>query len=182
MTTPSEQLDTRAGAGLIARCLRAEWPPLAAGLVGAIVWSGARLSIPILTGVTIDRAINSGGGTDVRLLGALALAIAALAAVQGLAAASRRYFAMRMSYRVETDLRSALYNRVNRLSFDYYDRTATGQLMSRGSADLHEIQQFVVAIPINAAGLLMAAGAFVAMLLVHVGLAFSALCVYPLVS
>ncbi len=182
MPISNERLDTRAGAGLIARCLRDEWMSLAAGLVCAIVWSGARLGIPILIGVTIDRAINAGGGADIRLLGALAISIASLAAVQGLAAASRRYFAMRMSYRVETDLRSALYNRVNRLSFDYYDRTATGQLMSRGSADLHEIQQFVAAIPINTAALIMAMGAFAAMLRVHVGLAFSALCVYPLVS
>ena len=115
----------------------------------ALIWSGARLGIPILTGETIDRAIARSGGPDVGLLGKLALSIALLAAVQGLAAALRRYYAMRTSYRIEADLRGALYNRVNRLSFDYHDSTGTGQLMSRGSADLHEIQQFVVAIPIN---------------------------------
>jgi ATP-binding cassette subfamily B protein len=200
---PGEQLDTRAGAGLIVRSLRAEWPSLVIGLFFAFVWSGARLGIPILTGVTIDRAIGSSlgqrasflgdfalsvahavqgaAGHRIGLLAALAICIAGLAGVQALAAATRRYFAMRTSYRMEADLRGALYNRVNRLSFDYYDRTATGQLMSRGSADLHEIQQFVVAIPINAAFLIMACGAFVAMLLVHVPLAFSALCVYPAV-
>ncbi len=89
---------------------------------------------------------------------------------------------MRTSYRVEADLRTTLYNRVNRLSFDYYDRTATGQLMSRGSADLHEVQQLVVNIPINVAFLLMSIGAFIALLLVHVALAFLAMAVYPLVT
>lgn len=33
MPMSNEQLDTRAGAGLIARCLRDEWTPLAAGRV-----------------------------------------------------------------------------------------------------------------------------------------------------
>jgi ATP-binding cassette subfamily B protein len=179
---PNEQLDTRAGARLIVRCLLAEWPSLIIGLIFALIWSGARLGIPLLTGRTIDRAIARPGGADTHLLAVLAISIVSLAAVQGLAAATRRYFAMRTSYRIEADLRSALYSRVNRLSFDYYDRTATGQLMSRGSADLHEIQQFVVAIPINFAALLMATGAFVVILRVNVGLAFSALCVYPIVS
>jgi ATP-binding cassette, subfamily B, bacterial len=200
---PNEQLDPRAGAGLVARCLRAEWPSLVIGMVCALVWSAARLGIPILTAYTIDHALPGslgssgglfgspisalahavrwGGGHRIGLLAALALLIVGFAGVQGLAAAARRYFAMRTSYRIEADLRRALYNRVNRLSFDYYDRTATGQLMSRASADLHEIQQFVVAIPINFAALLMAAGAFLVMLSVHAGLAFSALCVYPVV-
>ena len=70
---PGEQLDTRAGAALIVRSLRAEWPSLLVGLVFAFVWSGARLGIPILTGETIDRAIDRTGGADVTLLAALAL-------------------------------------------------------------------------------------------------------------
>lgn len=178
----NEELQPRAGAGLIARCLRAEWPSLVIGLVCALVWSGARLGIPLLTAITIDRGIDNAGGAELGLLTKLALAIIALAGVQAIAAGTRRYFAMRTSYRIEADIRSALYNSVNRLSFDYHDRTGTGQLMSRGSADLHEIQNFVVAIPINFAALLMAAGAFVVMLQYNVGLAFSALCVYPAVS
>ncbi len=178
----SEELQPRAGAGLIARRLRAEWPSLVIGMLCALVWSGARLGIPILTGLTINHAIAGSGARDARTLGLFAVSIAGLASIQGLAAALRRYFAMRTSYRIETDLRSALYNAVNRLSFDYHDVTSTGQLMSRGSADLHEVQNFVVAIPINLAALIMATGAFAFMLYVHAGLALSALCVYPLVS
>lgn len=174
-----EELHPRAGAGLIARRLRAEWPSLATGLFCALVWSIARVAVPILTAYTIDNAITD--GVDVTQLTVLCLVILAAAGVQGLAAAARRYSAFRTSYRIETDLRSALYNRVNRLSFDYHDTTSTGQLMSRGSADLHEIQTFVVAIPINLAALLMATGAFAFMVYQHVGLALAAICVYPMV-
>jgi ATP-binding cassette subfamily B protein len=177
----TEQLEASAGARLIARGLATQWPSLGSGLLFALVWSAARLAVPILTGYTIDRAIDNSDGVDTGLLAWLCLLILLAAGVQGLAAASRRYSAFRTSYRIEADLRRALYNGVNRLSFDYHDRTGTGQLMSRASADLHEIQQFTVAIPINLAALLMATGAFVYMLRIHPLLAMSALCVYPLI-
>lgn len=177
-----EQLDLRAGAGLIAREIRRQARPLSLALLCALIWTIARLAIPVLTGEAIDRAIDVPGGPKLDLLLALALAVAAMAAVQGGAAAFRRYFAMSTSYRVETDLRGELYDRVNRLSFDYYDRTATGQLMSRGSTDLHEIQLLVVLIPINTAFLMMAVGAFFLLLRVHVALAVLAIGIYPLVT
>ena len=177
-----EQLDLRAGAALIFHHVRRQWLHMGSGLLSALVWTGARLSIPVLTGVAIDRAIDVPGGTDLDLLLVLALTVVLVAALQGVAAAMRRYFAMRTSYRVEADLRASLYNRVNRLSFDYYDRTATGQLMSRGSTDLHEVQQLVVMTPINTAFLMMAVGAFFLLLRVHIVLALLAMVVYPLVT
>ena len=177
-----EELDLWAGWRLVADELRRQWPYLALVLFCAAVWSGGRIGIPILTGYTIDRAIDLPGGADMGLLLTLVLVVVAVAAVQGAAASARRYLAMRISYRVEANLRTALYNRVNGLSFDYYDKTATGQLMSRASADLHEIQQLVVTIPINTAFLLMAIGAFVALLTVHVWLAIASMAVYPVVS
>ena len=177
-----EQLDLRAGARLILAEIRRQWISMALALLAALLWTGARIGIPVLTGETIDRAIDVPGGADVDLLLALVLAVVGLAALQGGAAALRRYSAMRTSYRVEADLRARLYNRVNRLSFDYYDRTATGQLMSRGSTDLHEVQQLVVMIPITSAFLLMAIGVFAVLLRVHVVLAVLAIGVYPLVT
>ncbi|MEX0786039.1 MAG: ABC transporter ATP-binding protein [Dehalococcoidia bacterium] len=177
-----EQLDLRAGWRLALGEMRKQWISLSIGMFAALIWSAGRIAVPLLTGYTIDEAIDLPGGADMDLLLGLVIAIVVISAVQGLAASARRYFAMRTSYRVEADLRTALYNRVNRLSFDYYDRTATGQLMSRASADLHEIQQLVVTIPINSAFLLMAVGAFAALLTVHVWLAIASMVVYPLVS
>jgi ATP-binding cassette subfamily B protein len=175
----SEQLDLRAGASLILQQLRARWRTLGTALFFALVWSSARVALPILTGKTIDEAI---GGADKELLLTFALAIVALAAVQGLAAAVRRYFAMSTSYRVEANLRAELYDQVNQLSLDYHDSTSTGQLMSRASADLHEIQMFAVVIPLNTAFLLVALGAFAVLLSVNVPLAFAAMFAYPLIT
>ncbi|MCH7484949.1 MAG: ABC transporter ATP-binding protein [Chloroflexi bacterium] len=175
----SEQLDLRAGASLILQQPRARWRTLGTALFFALVWSSARVALPILTGKTIDEAI---GGQDKTLLLTFALAIVGIAAVQGLAAAVRRYFAMSTSYRVEANLRADLYDQVNQLSLDYHDRTSTGQLMSRASADLHEIQMFAVVIPLNTAFFLIAVGAFGVLLTVHIPLALAAMLAYPIIT
>ena len=175
----AESLDLRAGTGLMLRYLRRQWPFLVVALIFALIWAVTRILIPILTQIAIDDAIRP-GNADLLLL--MALAVVGAAAAQGVSAGLRRYFAMRVSYRIEADLRTALYNRVNRLSFDYHDRTSTGQLMSRGSADLHEVQQFLVNIPINTAYLIMAAGSFGVLLTVHPVLAVLACAVYPLMT
>ena len=177
MTT--EHLDLRAGRQLIVRQLREQWVYLGVALLAGLAWGGLRVLVPAVTALTIDRAITP---QKHLLLAEFAVLIVALVACQAVFAGLRRYWATRTSYRVEADLRSALYNRVNRLSFDYHDRTAAGQLMSRGSADLHEVQAFLVNIPINTAFLLMAIGAFLMMLRINVLLAFLAMGVYPFVT
>lgn len=173
-----EHLDLRAGRDLILRQLRDKWVPLTVAFCAGLSWGLLRLVAPILTGLTIDRAIVK---EDHGLLVRLVIALVVVVAFQALFAGLRRYWAMRTSYRVEADLRMDLYDRVNRLSFDYHDRTATGQLMSRGSADLHEIQGFLVNIPINSAYLLMAVGSFFLLLRTSVALALLAMAVYPVV-
>jgi len=177
MTT--EHLDLRAGSRLLVRRLGAHWPLVAIALVGGLAWGALRLIIPALTGYIIDEAIIA---RDTDLLTRLVVVLAVLAGMQGAFAGLRRYWAMRASYRVEADLRAELYNRVNRLSFDYHDRTATGQLMSRGSADLHEVQGFLVNVPINMAFSLMALGAFALLLRTDLTLACVAMGVYPIVG
>lgn len=174
-----EDLDLRSGRDLILRQLRTQWKFLGIAMGAGLSWGLLRLVVPILTGLAIDRAID---GKDLRLLAILAGAIIGVVAVQAVCAGNRRYWAMRTAYRVEADLRSMLYNRVNRLSFDYHDRTATGQLMSRGSEDLHQVESFLVNIPINMAYTLMAIGAFVMLLLTDVRLAFVAMAMYPVVT
>ena len=173
-----EQLDLRAGRDLVLRQLRDKWLLLTVAFTAGLSWGLLRLVAPVLTGVAIDRAIvRENHGLLVRLVIALVIVVLFQAIFAGL----RRYWAMRTSYRVEADLRMQLYDRVNRLSFDYHDRTATGQLMSRGSADLHEVQGFLVNIPINTAYVLMAIGSFFLLLRTSITLAFLAMAVYPLV-
>lgn len=173
-----EHLDLAAGRRLILRQLRDKWLLLLTAFVAGLSWGLLRLAGPLIVAYTIDQAILK---EDHGLLVRLVAAFVTVSLVQAICAGLRRYWAMRTSYRVEADLRMELYDRVNRLSFDYHDRTATGQLMSRGSADLHEIQAFLVNIPINSAYTLMAFGSFFLLLRVSWQLALLAMAVYPVV-
>jgi ATP-binding cassette subfamily B protein len=163
----------------VVRQLRAHWRMLTLAFAAGLGWGLLRLVEPYLIGLTIDHAIVE---RDLQTLTWYVVAFVAVVAVLAVCAGTRRYYAMRTSFRIETDLRLELYDRVNRLSFDYHDRTATGQLMSRGSADLREVQAFLVNIPINSAYLLMAVGAFVLLLMTSLTLALLAMAVFPVVT
>ena len=55
----------------------------------------------------------------------------------------RRLISGRQALGVEYDLRNALYAKLLRLSFGFYDRHQTGQLMSRATVDLQTVRFFL---------------------------------------
>ena len=55
----------------------------------------------------------------------------------------RRFIAGKQSLAVEFDLRNALYGRLLGLSWGFYDRHQTGQLMSRATVDLQAVRFFL---------------------------------------
>ena len=55
----------------------------------------------------------------------------------------RRFISGKQALAVEWDMRDALYARLLRLSFGFYDRHQTGQLMSRATVDLQTIRFFL---------------------------------------
>ena len=55
----------------------------------------------------------------------------------------RRFISGKQALAVEWDMRDALYARLLRLSFGYFDRHQTGQLMSRATVDLQTIRFFL---------------------------------------
>jgi ATP-binding cassette subfamily B protein len=69
--------------------------------------------------------------------------IVAAGALQGLLMFWRRFLAGRLSLAVEYDLRNAMYRHLQRLSFGFYDRHQTGQLMSRATVDLQSVRFFL---------------------------------------
>ena len=55
----------------------------------------------------------------------------------------RRFISGRQALGVEYDLRNQLYAHLQRLSFGFYDRHQTGQLMSRATIDLQTVRFFL---------------------------------------
>jgi ATP-binding cassette subfamily B protein len=101
--------------------------------------SGANLVAPLLVGRAIDV------GIALRRADALVYAVAGLVAValaRGLFTFLQGYLAERASQGVAYDLRDALFGQMERLSFSYYDRVQTGQLVQRLTNDVEQIRSF----------------------------------------
>ncbi len=130
--------------------LREQRGGLIAGMVVGLAWSAGKVSVPKLTSLAVDRAILGSGS-----LLFWSLLIAAMGIIAGFFTAWRRWFAFRESRLTETKLREQLFAHILRLHVAYHDHTQTGQLMSRASSDLLQIQGFVVMIPVTASNLAM---------------------------
>jgi ATP-binding cassette subfamily B protein len=82
---------------------------------------------------------------------------------------------------LEADLRSVIYNHLFTLSFSFFDKTQTGQLISRANSDIKTIQMFLMIAPMLLTSLLSFAFAAVYMLSVHLTLALASMIAIPLV-
>jgi ABC-type multidrug transport system fused ATPase/permease subunit len=115
---------------------------------GQVIWSAvlaagtqaAGLVIPYLTGAVIDSAQR---GDSRRHIYGLALLIVLAGAVKGVMMLFRRWLAGRLSLAVEYDLRNRVYEHLQRLSYRFFDRHQTGQLMSRATVDVQQVRVFL---------------------------------------
>ncbi len=69
--------------------------------------------------------------------------VVALGVARALMMSGRRLIAGKQALLVELDLRQAVYAKLVRLSFGFYDRHQTGQLMSRATVDLQGVRFFL---------------------------------------
>ncbi|MGH3030728.1 MAG: ABC transporter ATP-binding protein [Gaiellaceae bacterium] len=113
---------------------------LAASVALAVGSQAAGMAIPALTGLVIDDAIANRDERELVFLVSL-VAVAGLA--RGLFLMGRRFIAGRQALGVEFDIRNALYTHLLRLSWGFYDRHQTGQLMSRATVDLQGVRFFL---------------------------------------
>jgi len=102
--------------------------------------AGLALLIPRLTGQAIDQAL---GSSQISTILFTALAIAAAGLVRSVISYWQSYLGEFLSQRVAYDLRNTLYDRLQRLSYAFHDRSQTGQLMSRATADVEGVRMFV---------------------------------------
>ena len=136
-----------------------------------------KVSVPLLVRYSIDRGIEQ---DDMLLLWAGLIAIAGVAV--GTFTALRRFYAFREARWTETRLREQLFNHILSLHIGYHDRAQTGQLMSRSSSDLNQIQSFVVMIPITLSNFSMIIAVSVILFATDWKLALVALAPLPFVN
>ena len=150
---------------------------LVVGVVVGLTWAAAKVSVPTLLRLGIDRGIRG----DESLL-KWSLIIVAVGVVSAISIGLRRWLAFRESRTVESRLRERLYNHIVRLHIGFHDRAQTGQLMSRASSDLQQLQQFVVMIPMVISNLFQLIAILVLLLTSDPLLALFALAPLPFVN
>jgi ABC-type multidrug transport system fused ATPase/permease subunit len=113
---------------------------LAVSIVLAAASQAAALALVRVTQSVIDEGIRAHDQRMVWILVGIAIA---LGAAKALLLVGRRFISGRQALGVEFDMRNALYAHLLRLSFGFYDRHQTGQLMSRATVDLQGVRFFL---------------------------------------
>jgi ATP-binding cassette subfamily B protein len=73
------------------------------------------------------------------------LIIGVLAGITGLIS---RYYMFKTAYDIEFDLRNLIYEHLTTLSFGFYDRVQSGQLISRANSDIRSVQMYTTFAPL----------------------------------
>lgn len=177
MTNARADAPTRSRWALLRTTLATQRRNLTIATLIGLLWMGGKVAVPRLVGIGIDRGIEA--NDRVWLWAGL---VAAAGIASGVFTAFRRYYAFREARWTETKLRERLFGHILRLHIGYHDRSETGQLMSRSSSDLQQIQAFVVMIPITLSNLAMVISVTVILALTNPLLALVALAPLPLVN
>jgi ATP-binding cassette subfamily B protein len=106
----------------------------------AVASQGAQIALVWVTAHAIDDAITP---RDADKLWLFVWAIIGLGALRAIFMAARRLISGKQALAVEMDMRQGLYAHLVRLSFGFYDRHQTGQLMSRATVDLQGVRFFL---------------------------------------
>ena len=177
MTSETQQDDTRRGWRLLRLALGQQRGGLAIGVVVGLFWAVGKVSVPQLTKMGIDRGIEGSGN-----LFFWAGLVVAAGVIAGLFTAMRRWYAFRESRWIETRLREQIFSHLLKLHVGYHDKMQTGQLMSRASSDLQQLQAFVVMIPITLSNLAMLIAVVALLIVSQPMLAMFALAPLPIVN
>jgi ATP-binding cassette subfamily B protein len=132
--------------------------------------------IPAVLADAID-ALKPGGDS----LETYVAILVGLALLRFAANYTSRLLLLRTAYRIEYDLRNIIYEHLTRMSFSFYDRVQSGQLISRANSDIRAVQMYLAQAPFILVQCSVVVLAFVLMLTINVPLAFVALSTMPFV-
>src|SRR5512133_2109287 len=152
---------------------------LIVSIVLAVGSQVAAMTIAYLTATGLEQAFTAESRHDLYAIAALVLAVGAGRAIF---MSGRRLISGRQALGVEFDMRNVLYAKLLRLSFGFYDRHQTGQLLSRATVDLQTVRFFLgYGLVFFFQNVLTIVGATVIMFFVNWELALVATAVTPLI-
>jgi ATP-binding cassette subfamily B protein len=146
---------------------------LALSFVGLLL----QVAIPLL----LNKAISNSIEAHTVPLSDYVWWIVGLGLLSGVFGYIARLFLFETAYDIEYDLRNIIYEHLTKMSFSFYDRVQSGQLISRANSDIRSVQMYMTFAPLILVQCSMAVIAFCVMLTISVPLAFVAMATMPLV-
>jgi ATP-binding cassette subfamily B protein len=137
-----------------------------------------QLQIPQLLSDAIDNSLGRHPTVPLHFYVYWALV---LGAIGGVAGYFSRTSLFKVAYDIEYDLRNSIYEHLTRMSFPFYDRVQSGQLISRANSDIRSVQMYLTFAPLILVQCSIAVVAFGYMLATSVPLAFVAMATMPLI-
>ncbi len=125
------------------RLWREQWRLGVFALACSLVYTLISIAIPILIQQAIDNSIDTSHHKQPQPLAPYLAAIGGLALLRFAINFNRRYATARIGIRIEARMRELLYQAYLRYPRAFYDRHATGQVLSRATNDLYPIRYFI---------------------------------------
>ncbi|MFC2035099.1 ABC transporter ATP-binding protein [Chloroflexota bacterium] len=118
---------------------RPYWWLLSLALICLVATTGFSLAVPWMLGEGINAVLSQGERSFLILAAGVVVGASIL---RGLSAYWQTYLSQVVSQRTSYDIRNAIYDRLQRLSFTFHDQSQTGQLMSRATVDVEAVRLF----------------------------------------
>ena len=117
-------------------------------------------------------------------IGGISLAVALIALVRGLLESSFQIALSRLVHqKITYHIRSEVFEKLQHLSFRFFDNNASGAIINRVSGDVQTLRLFIEGVLMQSIVLLLTLGVYlVYMLNIHVGLTLACLSVMPLIG
>jgi len=139
----------------------------------------ATLALPLAVRRMVDHGFN---GADAGLINNYFIMLMVIAAVLALSSAMRYYFVMLLGERVVTDLRNDVFAHVMTLSPQFYDKSQSGEIVSRLTNDAAQIRSAAGATASMALrNIILCIGAIVMMVYTSPGLSGMVLAAIPVI-
>jgi ATP-binding cassette subfamily B protein len=106
----------------------------------------SQILVPQVIRLAIDDALLDQTGN----LTTYVTIIAILGLCRGVFTFLYRYGLYGMAFKMEFHLRTSLFNHLGKLSFSFFDRVQSGQIISRANSDIRSVQMFLAFAPIMA--------------------------------
>lgn len=119
---------------------------IACSVLAAVVAMVAQILVPRVVGLAVDRSLID----ETSGLTGFVLVLLVLGALRATATFAYRYGLYGMAFKVEYQLRNMLFEHLGRLSFSFFDRVQSGQIISRANSDIRSVQMFMAFAPIMA--------------------------------